>query len=521
MIPHTNIKGQEIRRIVQSDLEISEKINKKILNTFAGNIEVEWDYESEVSPIGQLGYFVQYLKTSGLFENFVSECPLFYTSNNAPKNIDILGSGLLSILTGQKRYAHIERLRGDTLSAQLIGMKKIMSSDAVRRAFVETDEKQAEQWLFRNLQRTYLPLLQEKWIMDVDVSVKVLYGKQEGAVRGYNPEKPGRPSHTIHSYFIGEIRLGLDSEIQAGNHTAGSYSCPKLWRLWETFNKNNRPSLIRGDCSYGHESLINECEQRGQDYLFRLRMSPNIKKIVFNLSSSQEWVKINNDLEAIETSIKLMGWSRARRVVITRKKINRTQKENKTENLDAQLNLEFGDEILKEKSYEYHALVTNLKYSIEVIVQLYNDRAGSENIFDELFNQWGWGGFVTKDLKRCQIWSKMTILIYNWWSIFVRLLSPRKHVEAVTSRPILLESIGRTISHADNKKIKITPIHSKGKFIQKAFEKLAEFFNLLNSNAPQLNQIQKWNLILSKAFQKYLKKILETVPDCLLPVFTT
>lgn len=518
---HNNIKNrQEINDVLHSDLEISEKISKKIVTTFAGKMEIEWDHESEVSPIGQLGFFIQYLKTGGLFENFVTECPLHYTSNNAPKKVDILGSGLLSILTGQKRYAHIERLRGDTLSAKLIGMKKIMSSDAVRRAFKDVDEKQSEQWLFKNLQKTYMPLLQEKWILDLDVSVKVLYGKQEGAVKGYNPEKPGRPSHTVHSYFIGEIKLGLDSEIQAGNHTAGSYSCPKLWRLLESFGEKQRPALIRGDCAYGNEALINECEKRNQEFLFRLRMSPTIKKKIMNISPDQKWFKVNDVMEAFETKIQLMGWSRSRRVIITRKRISHNKIENKTEQSEIQLGFELGDEIVK-KDYEYHALVTNVEYSIEIVVQLYNDRAGSENIFDELFNQWSWGGFVTQDLKRCQIWSKMAILIYNWWSIFVRLLSPKKHLEAVTSRPMLLESIGRTISHADHQKIKITPIHSKGKLIQEAFEKLTEFFNSLNSSAPQLNQIQKWDLILCKAFQKYLNKIQEKVPLELSPVFST
>jgi hypothetical protein len=31
---------------------------------------------------------------------------------------------------------------------------------------------------------------------------------------------------------------------------------------------------------------------------------------------------------------------------------------------------------------------------------LYRDRADCENSFDELKNQWGWGGFTTRDLKR-------------------------------------------------------------------------------------------------------------------------
>src|SRR3954467_3794321 len=48
----------------------------------------------------------------------------------------------------------------------------------------------AEVWLRRHLDET--PLLGVPWILDVDATVKPLFGHQEGA--GYNPHKPGRPS---------------------------------------------------------------------------------------------------------------------------------------------------------------------------------------------------------------------------------------------------------------------------------------------------------------------------------------
>jgi hypothetical protein len=54
-------------------------------------------------------------------------------------------------------------------------------------------------WLREHLERSVLPLLKAPWILDVDTTVKVLYGKQDGAVVGYNPKKPGRPSHTYTS----------------------------------------------------------------------------------------------------------------------------------------------------------------------------------------------------------------------------------------------------------------------------------------------------------------------------------
>lgn len=49
------------------------------------------------------------------------------------------------------------------------------------------------------------------WILDCDTTIKVLYGKQDGAVVSYNPHKPGRPSHAIHTYWIVNLRLVLDA----------------------------------------------------------------------------------------------------------------------------------------------------------------------------------------------------------------------------------------------------------------------------------------------------------------------
>ena len=44
--------------------------------------------------------------------------------------------------------------------------------------------------------------------------------------------------------------------------------------------------------------------------------------------------------------------------------------------------------------YEYAVLV-NLDHEVLSLGQLYRDRADAENTFDELKNQWGWGGFTT------------------------------------------------------------------------------------------------------------------------------
>src|SRR5208337_2215344 len=117
------------------------------VDTFAGRIHVEWDPAAAVTPMGQLPFFIEFLKVSGLFEAFVAECPLQYTSPNSPSVRDVLGTLMLSILAGHNRYAHISSIRFDGVNPGLLGMEKVLSEDAVRRAMLAMDEQAGVAWL--------------------------------------------------------------------------------------------------------------------------------------------------------------------------------------------------------------------------------------------------------------------------------------------------------------------------------------------------------------------------------------
>jgi hypothetical protein len=70
----------------------------------------------------------------------VAACPLTLTSPNAPCRHDILGILLLAVLAVHQRYAHITARRGDAVNAALLGMRRVMSEDSVRRARAKIDE---------------------------------------------------------------------------------------------------------------------------------------------------------------------------------------------------------------------------------------------------------------------------------------------------------------------------------------------------------------------------------------------
>jgi len=204
-----------------------------------------------------------------------------FTSPNAPAPRDILGTILLSVLAGHTRYSHMSGIRNDPVNAALLGMKKAVSEDAVKRALRDNLSEQAGcYWLRKTLLNTYLPILGEGWILDVDTTIKTLYGKQEGSIVGYNHHKPGRPSHTYHSYMIANLRLMLDVDVHAGNETASKHTAPGIWSLLLQLPRSCWPAFLRGDCGFGTNQIMTECENLDLPYLFKLKKTKLVKELV-------------------------------------------------------------------------------------------------------------------------------------------------------------------------------------------------------------------------------------------------
>ena len=280
------------------------------VDTFAGKIHVKWAPEATVSSLGLMPFFIEFLKTSGLFDRWVEDCPLHYTSGNAPDKRDLLGTLVLSVLAGHWRYAHISAIRADGVNPALLGMTRVASEDSVRRGMKAMDEAASGQWLKEHLKASYEPLLQEPWVLDVDTTVKPLYGHQQDAKVGYNPSKPGRPSHAYHSYFAANIRMVLDMEVQAGNQTAPLYAQPELWAFLDGLPEQNRPVFLRGDSQWGAEKAMMGAEERKLGYLFKLKQSANVKKLIGQIFRKEDWVEAGQQWHGREDVLRLSGWSR-------------------------------------------------------------------------------------------------------------------------------------------------------------------------------------------------------------------
>ncbi len=156
------------------------------VQTPGGKVQVRWEASSAATPMGQLAYFIEFLGMTNLWSRWQESCPLSYVSPNAPSKADILGTWMLSILSGHKRYSHVTAIRCDGVNPGLLGMDKVISEDALRRALGAIPEAEGVAWLDQHLRDSVTPLLDAPWILDIDTTVKPLYGRQEGAVVSYN-----------------------------------------------------------------------------------------------------------------------------------------------------------------------------------------------------------------------------------------------------------------------------------------------------------------------------------------------
>ena len=484
------------------------------VNTPGGRYQVRWDDGGSATALGQLPFFAEFLDVTGLFDRWVTNCPLGYTSPNAPNAKDVLGTWLLSILDGQWRYAHITGLRGDSVAPGILGMKKIVSDESLRRglkhlapalkrgqeeqcAARETQLAKTTAWMDQTLMESVQDALDTSWILDIDTTIKLLFGHQDGAQIGYNPTKPGRPSHTIHTYWIANVRLVLDAEVQNGKAHAARHSMPRLTTLLKTLAADQRPHLVRGDIAFGVDPVMSELEQMAQPYLFKLKQTANVKRLIERLWRQTDWQAVGEGYQAASARLRLSGWSHDRRVVVVRRPVRQSKaaRAKKSDKPKGQDSLQFGD-MESGTQWEYAVLVTNSDHDLSAIGKLYRDRADCENGFDELKNQWGWGGYTTQDLERCNLSARAVALIYNWWSWYVRLTHPKARREAITSRPLLLSGIARQTSHAGQSRLLVTLTHACADQVKSMIANGRKGLAIVMRSAPQLQKIDRWRALM-------------------------
>ena len=79
--------------------------------------------------------------------------------------------------------------------------------------------------------------------------------------------------------------------------------------------------MIRYEMAEQSHALMGACEESGLPYLMRLRLTKNVKRAIERLAGRGDWADAGQGWQGIDTTLKLSGWGRARRVVLLRRRI--------------------------------------------------------------------------------------------------------------------------------------------------------------------------------------------------------
>lgn len=215
-----------------------------------------------------------------------------------------------------------------------------------------------------------------------------------------------------------------------------------------------------------------------------------------------EWEQGLGTWQYCESSLKLSGWDCERRVVIYRRAHHRKRAPIKAAaslpGSIEQVEL-LPLEVIEEGAltYEYAVYVTTLTENASEIRPLYNPRGDNENCYDEMKNQWGWGGFTLKDLGRSELMARLIALIYNWWSIYTKIVDETVAREAMTSRPMLLMHTAKVSMHQSIATLTVFCAHAQAQRIKEMLETTSDRLNnWVSLTAEQLKTQSIWSRII-------------------------
>jgi Transposase DDE domain group 1 len=333
---------------------------------------------------------------------------------------------MLSVWCGANRFEHGEVTRHDPVLRRLFGFTRMANFKAVMRLFRKFGQAENERvmgslyaWLFDQLAVDGLTL-------DLDSTVMTRHGTQEGAVRGYNPAKPGRASHHPLMAFVSDIRMVANFWLRPGNsHTANNVRA----FLDSTLEKlsGKRVALLRADSGFSDNAFLDELEQRQMSHIIALRLNQPLQRA---LVDAHGWWVLDDGIELVSFDYQAPSWTHSRRVVGIRQHIaRREQAKGKT------LSLFADDPVLG--SYRFAALVTTLDLPAAEVWRLYRGRADCENRIKELKYDFAADSFCLKDFWATEACLSVVMLAYNLMSLF----------RQAVLRASVIQSRGKDVQH--------------------------------------------------------------------------
>ncbi len=294
----------------------------------------------------------------------------------------------------------------------------------------------------RRLNSTKLLSLNCLWI-DADSSVKTVYGKQEGAAKGFNSQKRGALSYHPLLAFCCSTKEILQGWLRTGNAYTSNGIVEFMKQLLAQLPSSQR-IFFRADSGFFVGALLDYLDFLGHGYLVKVKL-----KNLIPLLSKQTWVSIPGKPGWEESRFwyGAAGWKVSRLLVAVRKERPRSYSPQ--------------GELLETKDYDYFCYTTNADYSPWQAHKKYGERATSETWIEEAKSQLGLAQAKTNNFLANAALFQAAILAYNTlrWMALVADNTCLKKWEPETIRVHLICVAGKLLTGGNQLRIVVSREH--------------------------------------------------------------
>jgi hypothetical protein len=255
-------------------------VHWKITSLWGGKKGELRETQRAVTPFGGLVVFFEFLRQIGYGEAVRRHLPFRLTSPSAIDPVETFTAFLLSVVAGARRFAHTSMLRADVALHALLGISRFPSDDTMRNLFKRFGQG-AVQRFFSGLwswQLTRLPACGSGYSLDLDSTVLERYGRQQGALRGPNPRKHGRPSHHPLVAVLAEAHFLLHGWLRSGNCGTARGVVEFLKEALSLLPGRHEIRVVRADAGFFDQQLLGFLEQRGLSYIVVARLTRGMKR---------------------------------------------------------------------------------------------------------------------------------------------------------------------------------------------------------------------------------------------------
>jgi len=242
--------------------------------------------DKPVTAFGGLALFVAFAQRIRLAETLQTALPCPVTSPTATPPHQLLLAFFAGVLAGARRFAQLAILRADEPVRQLFGLRRFPSTATFTRF--------SRRFTAKTVTETFAPLLagclarlpqrSGGYTLDCDSSVFPRYGTQEGALKGYNPTKRGRPSHHPLFAVLAEARCIAHVWLRSGNTGAARGATAFLAEVRALLPAHLHLSLVRVDSGFFEEACLLTLEAAQLPYVVAARFTNPLPAAVYRLA---------------------------------------------------------------------------------------------------------------------------------------------------------------------------------------------------------------------------------------------